>query len=288
MKTDGKFILNTVPIILKSNNPIWIAATGDWHKYAPQHDAKKFTEFLKEAKQLKAYLLGLGDYYDLMSTSERSVITKSDLHDSTRKDLDAIVKSRVEETAQELKQYFGDRIIGMSGGNHFYQFLSGITCDEYLAMQLNTKYLGTCSITRLCFRSAKTTRMTKYDICTHHGQTGGRTCGSSINKLQQMANNFDVDCILQGHDHNRSVDYINRLKISNGGFFVNKKILLARTGSFLKSFEPGESSYAVDAAYAPGDLGGLFIKLTPVLEYKVHPETKKRTECYYINSEVVL
>jgi len=43
----------------------------------------------------------------------------------------------------------------------------------------------------------------------------------------------------------------------------HKKILLARTGSFLKGYEPEEDSYVAAAGLQPSNLGVVKIELTP-------------------------
>jgi hypothetical protein len=42
-----------------------------------------------------------------------------------------------------------------------------------------------------------------------------------------------------------------------------RKVLLARTGSFLKGYVPGHASYVADCAMSPTDLGVIKIELTP-------------------------
>jgi hypothetical protein len=89
---------------------------------------------------------------------------------------------------------------------------------------------------------------------------------SSINPLYHAANGFNADIILFGHDHNKMADYIPRMELTNNKGCLkvkSKKILIARTGCYLKGYEAGRVSYATKALYPPTDLGSLTIKLTP-------------------------
>ena len=72
-----------------------------------------------------------------------------------------------------------------------------------------------------------------------------------------------------GHDHRKSAATKTRLTLKDGNHGVNlsrRKILLARTGSFLKGYEPERSSYVAEAGYAPTDLGVVKIEMTPKRE----------------------
>lgn len=70
-----------------------------------------------------------------------------------------------------------------------------------------------------------------------------------------------------GHDHKKSVGYLSRLYIKsakNGEITLGqRKVLIARTGGFLRGYEDGAKSYIATAAYNPTDLGTIKIELTP-------------------------
>jgi len=69
-----------------------------------------------------------------------------------------------------------------------------------------------------------------------------------------------------GHDHKKSVSLHSRLELRGGNGQLrlhDRKILIARTGSFLKGYEDGRPSYIVDKALRPSDLGTIKIELTP-------------------------
>lgn len=265
MKTDGIFTTHTVEIKFdKYNSPIDLNVFGDIHWNSEQCDRNKFKEWCKEVKsrRRKQIYLGMGDYLDSISTSERHSLTCSSLHESTNQRIEKAIQKDLDEFIKQISFMKGS-IIGVIGGNHFYNFSYGMSSDQLIAKGLGCKYLGVNSIIRILFLYNKGCGVHKFDICAHHGLGGGRTIGASMNKLQNMANSFDVDAILMGHDHNRAIDYINRIGLNDKCKLVNRRILIARTGTFLKCFEENKPSYAVDAAYPPSDLGALKITLTP-------------------------
>ena len=74
-----------------------------------------------------------------------------------------------------------------------------------------------------------------------------------------------------GHDHKKSAAFITQMKLNDGqGTFklIQKKKLLARTGSFLRGYVPEKKSYVADACMSPSDLGTVKIELTPRRVYK--------------------
>lgn len=265
MKTDGIFSTYLYEIPVKSyGQPIYLGATGDWHYNSENCDKEKLKNFLLELKSKNGYLIGTGDYLDSVSSSERKALRKIEIHDQTQIAIQKLFESHVIELSGLLK---GIKVIALAGGNHYFEFPSGITSDQLLCQKIGCQYLGVNSIVRLIFRKDKTHAI-KLDVCIHHGiGGGGRRVGTSLNKLQDMAGFFDCDIYLQGHNHDRSIDYINRLGLSSNHRLENKKMLLARTGSFLKSYEEGRASYAVAAMYPPADLGGVMIKLTPMKKW---------------------
>lgn len=257
MKTDGIFTTKVVEVPFKKyNEPITLWASGDWHYNSPNCDKEKFDEFIEEAQG--DYLVGLGDYLDSISTSERKAFRAMSLHDSTVRTLEELYRSHVDDVASKLK---GIKVLGLCGGNHFYEFPTGVTTDHLLCEKLKAKYLGVNCLLRLILRYDKK-HAHVVDIVMHHGKSG-TTLGSGITQLVKMANNFHCHIVLQGHNHQIEAGYKNRLCLTSNHILENRKILLGRTGSFLKAYEDGNPSYAVDAGYDPASLGALKILITP-------------------------
>jgi len=228
----------------------------------------------------------MGDYFDLFSTSERNIINNPSLHDSTAKTLDALYEKEVSRLAKEIS-FMKGRLIGLLGGNHYAKFSSGITTDHMLAHLLGTKYLGVNSYIRLSFRQGtKHATSLSLDIWAHHGLGGGRTVGASINKVEKMAEIAEADIFLMGHDHHKEVSPKIRFRLVGAGENVRllkRKIILARTGCFLKGYVEGESSYAVDAAYNPNDVGVVKIEMTPRRSEKGFDEAGNRQDRMWVD-----
>ena len=252
----------------KYDEPIYLIPVGDVHHDAPLFARDKWDEFLSWAKSKKrCYFIGMGDYGDMASGSERKVLYDSKLHESTRETIEQLQIRNTTKMGNELL-FSINRWIGMLEGNHYGSFHNGTTTSQLLCGMLGAKYLGYTAFIRLVFKDTKGNRTASIDIWAHHGQGGGgRLVGGSVNSVQNMADNAEADLYLSGHDHKKWVAMKNRLVLTDGGSgklnLRHKKIMLCRTGSFLKGYEAGKESYVARAGMSPTDLGVVKIELTP-------------------------
>ena len=270
MKTTGLFTTHRVEVQAKIGQPIKLIPFGDIHRDSDMHADSHWRDFLAYArKQKNALFLGMGDYTDGVSTSERIVLSDSGLHDTTRTTLKDVYRGVTKTLVNELS-FMRGRCIGMLGGNHYFEFGDGDTTDHILASALSTKFLGVCSFIRLSFRfDGRKNKAASLDIFAHHGKGGGSLPGSTFNTLEKMATTAVADFYLMGHDHKKGcIPSTPRLTLTNGSqgheLSVREKVpWLGRTGSFLKAYEPGRVSYNVDAGRSPATLGWIEFEITP-------------------------
>lgn len=267
MQTTGIFTTHRYEVTGTVNEPIRILPVGDIHWGSPMCDEDRFLELMEWAgKQKNLYLLGMGDYMDLASTSERAILTDRKLHDSTTSQIESLYKRQTKKLADIMAK--AGKWIGVVEGNHFAQFQNGMTSTQLLADHLNCKYLGVSSFIRLSIKLPKAGNnvQTSLDIWAHHGKAGGRLPGATINSVGRMQDIAEADIYICGHDHQKGVVPISRLKLVDGGgglVLKHRKIMLIRSGSFLKGYEDGHPSYVADAALRPSDLGVTKLTLTP-------------------------
>lgn len=269
MNTTGIFDIHKFEIkATKYGEPIYIIPFGDIHRNAPLCHVEKWVEFLDWAKRKRnAYFLGMGDYDDLASASERMILMDRKLHESTRDTIEDLYRKLTDRLAKELS-FMSGRLIGLIEGNHFGEFQNGTTTTQRLAEKLNCKYLGVSAFVRLQITTRGTRQGVCVDVWAHHGMGAARLIGGSLNRVQQMLEAAEADLYLMGHDHKKSVGMVSRLELrgSSDLRLHNAKKVFARTGSFLKGYEPGKKSYIVDKAMNPTDLGVVKIELTPKRE----------------------
>lgn len=267
MKTDGIFTAHKVTIEAEVNKPFKIIPFGDIHRDSDMFAHSHWQEFLCYAKQQKgAVFLGMGDYTDGVSTSERIVLSDKNIHDTTKNTLKNVYKGTVATLANELA-FMRGRVIGILGGNHYFDFGSQTT-DHLIASALDAKYLGVCGFIRLSIEIPSAKKSAALDIFAHHGKGGGATIGSNFNGIEKMTTTADADIYLMGHTHGKGCVPSNpRMKLLNNGSGVRvreRTPWLGRTGSFLKAYESGRSSYNVDAGRSACALGWIEFEVTPV------------------------
>lgn len=205
----------------------------------------------------------MGDYLDLVSGSERPIANNRGFHNSTLEYLEDKYRDSLDAFSEEIG-FMKGRLIGLVNGNHYVELQAGINGDQYLCQKLSCKYLGVSSFIRLILRYDRD-HTHQVDMWVHHG-LGGTTLGANINSLQRMEQIGRADMYLMGHNHHKSVNFKSVFELSESRGnprLVEKKILLGRTGSFLKGYEKDKRSYITDAGLPPTDLGVIKIEITP-------------------------
>lgn len=280
MRTTGIFSLHKYDVkVSKINEPIYLIPFGDVHRDSPMCHVDKWKEFLGWAeKKPRCLFLGMGDYVDLASTSEREILNNKKLHESTLTTLDMIYKKHSDKFVKEI-EFMRGKLIGLIEGNHYAELGNGTTTTQRMCDSLNTKYLGVMSVIRLTFHYGG--KKSCVDIVAHHGRGAGRMLGSSLNGVQKMAETVHGNIYLQGDDHRKLVGMTTKLEIQtdpqNEVRLKHMKQMFLRTGSFLKGHEDGKASYIVDANLNPTDLGVVKIELTP------RRNREKKSDEFYID-----
>lgn len=264
LKTSGIFDVYDYDInVKKFNEPFFIDIWGDVHLSSDLCDLEAWEEFKKTVNQPNHYYLGMGDYDDFLSTSEREHI-KSGFHDDSERTLNDVADRNVRRWVNEIS-FMKGKLIGLLEGNHFYRYESGITTTQMLCDKLNCKYLGTNAFVLINLRRDKHHCQT-LKLWLHHGMGAGNTIGASINKVTDMARHGRADVYVMGHDHNLFgvVEPIYDVPHSQTTKNVYEKdIAYIRSGSFLCGRKIGVKSYQVDKNYRPRKRGWATLVVTP-------------------------
>ena len=269
MKTTGLFTTHVIDVPVKIGQTIKFIPFGDVHRDSDMHADEHWREFLSYAKaQPNAVFLGMGDYMDGMSTSERICLNVGGLHDTTKKTITKVYTKWAERMAEELS-FMRGRTIGLLGGNHYMGLDDGTTTDHLLAHGLGCRFLGVCSLIRLRLKIGGNsgTNQANFDIFAHHGKGGGITAGGQFNTIEKMSKTAEADIYLMGHTHGKGcIPDSPRLRLvgSSKGVAIRERTpWLGRTGSFLKAYENERVSYNVDAARSGCALGWIEFDITP-------------------------
>jgi len=263
-----------VGFTLAKNQKVIIMPLGDIH-YKPDNEfpTKKLKEHIEWGLKRGAWFLGMGEYLDFTSVSQRRILHP--LRDSQKAMIDNHVLSVAQEVYEILRPSKG-RWIGMLEGDHRWEFssgdLSGRSVDQYLCELLGCDFLGSSTFLRLHAKdNLRGHPEADCLIYAHHGIGSSRTMGGHLHRVEDLLKWVNADIYLMGHSHAKVSAPVDRQEISPDGVHYHRTKLIARTGAWLMNYlskkplpldHPASSSrgtYQEVAAYMPSALGGLCI-----------------------------
>lgn len=272
---DSVFGMNKVEVRMNGmSDELIIYPVSDVHRDTGLCDVDRWRGFLKKAEEeiksgKNVLFLGVGDWNDFSAWGDRKKIRNASMHESTIARLDGAALRDCQQMVDELsftKGHWG----GIIQGNHRWDFtyaagLAGKSSDDYYAEQLGAKMLGDAGYVRLIARYPNTRKTMTIDILLYHGRAGGKLAGSTINQIEDLTSVFPAcDLYICGHDHRKVAVPLSTLWVdkacSQGMKLKQKRQWLIRSGSFLRGYMDGESSYIVSKMLRPTDLGIVKIK----------------------------
>tara|TARA_R110000824_G_scaffold350869_1_gene537797 strand:- start:373 stop:1260 length:888 start_codon:yes stop_codon:yes gene_type:complete len=216
-------------------------------------DLDRLKEVIAYGVKNNAWFIGMGDFIDMESPSNRRKLRESGFYDSVVDAIDAKAEELEEELQEILKPSIG-RWLGLLEGHHYHVHQDGTTTDQHMANFLKAPFLGTCAYINLTFKPDNNSAgQPKVVIWAHHGRAGGKLLSTPLNQLEHIVKAFEADIYLVGHHHKSVAGRLARIyPIFNQkvGWFKAKDIIIACTGSFLKGYLEGSKK--------EGRAGGLY------------------------------
>lgn len=275
MRTDGLFTVHHHTVTVDLDQPFYLCPISDIHRDNELHAAAEWQAWLKYAQRERrsnAVFLALGDSLDFARAHVRAVMDSAGGEgENIKKTVQHNVEQWIEVITEELRP-LRKQFIGWMSGNHYFELSDthkGVTTkthsDKQIADILGCEYLGTMAGITITLRDKAGTGQAEVKIIAHHGAGGATTIGGSLNRVQRMLRGWAVDIALMGDDHKRGIVPVGSIlslsRHNNRDIITDKIQLVGRTGSFLCGFEPGKSSYVVDAAYEPTSIGTIEIEM---------------------------
>lgn len=258
-----------------SKNPIVIMPIGDAQVGVEAADVNRLRRHIGWGINTQsAMFLGMGDYVDMASPSNRKTLRAAGLYDTVTEALEAKANNDIELFLDAVKGS-ESRWLGLLQGHHYMEMADGTTSDIHISNRLHAPFLGDSALVRLIFDKSKDAdgMPIKADIWCHHGRGGGSAVAAPINLLEKVARGFDADIYLMGHQHKKIAAPIDELYYSRSGRLLHHTKLLACTGSFLRGYlDKSESegraggTYVEKGMLTPVSLGGIVLRLGIIKE----------------------
>lgn len=225
---------------------------------------------IKQGIEEKAYFLGMGDYTDFLSPSNRKRLRGAELYDTAGDVIERTGEKLIEEVFDLLRPTAG-RWIGMLEGHHFQEFADGSTSDMRLAKLLRTRHLGSSAYIGLSFNRGKSRLLV--NLWATHGCGNGQNPGAPLTKLNGIISSFEADVYLMGHMTKMAHAPTPRLYPSWGGKepdVHHRDLHLVGTGGYSRAYQVGaktgqvpRGSYVEQGMMKPVVLGSPIIRIKP-------------------------
>lgn len=222
-----------------------------------------------------AWFVGLGDYVDVMSPSNRVAWAALYKYDSVEQAMVDHAESSIAKFLHVVRGTEG-RWIGVGEGHHFYDFGDGTTTDSRIADALGARHAGSLANVRLTFRQGH--RVSHCWVCFTHGKGHGKFQGAVLNTLEDLAGFVEADIYIMGHQTKMPTAPKPRLYGTNtkDPQLVSRGKLLVGAGGWYEGYLQGRTERGVPRGgfverglMPPVSLGGPIIRIKPLRNDKL-------------------
>lgn len=256
-----------------ATTPITIAPMGDiqWAGDSTDLAIDQIREHIARANKMGALYVGLGDYVDFMSPSNRESWKTGKFYDTSRKVVEDKARDLTDNLLINILGVTRGRWIGLTSGHHYFNLKDGRTTDTYLAEKLGAHFLGfDTAIVRLLFKD-KTHRQA-IDIWLAHGRGWGQTPMSPLTVLDRVSHYVDADIYVMGHQTKKCFASADRMMPifpnAKGGKprLGHRTMHLVGAGGWTRGYKTDENphgTYVEQGLMRPVTLGAPLIHIRP-------------------------
>lgn len=302
-----ELVTRTIRIMQGDHRPFLVRPIGDI-QYTGDDTTAAMGQLQEDLDVVKAaddrgLFLGMGDYGDFASPSNRSRIDGAALYDTAKNVLDKAALGLTSDLYHRAFKGTEGRWLGLVHGHHYFKLQTGMLTDQKLCEWLDAPFLGTNAVVRLRFifgAKSKAARETMMNVVlwVHHGCGGGARIGAPINKLELTSLNWGgIDVFVMGHTTKAPVAPMNRLYPRWHGRgtpdLVHKKIMLVNSGGYSKTYVEGSKQgnvpmggYGEHAMYGASVIGSPIIKIVPRIKDTGDGPTRRREWAPKITIEI--
>jgi hypothetical protein len=212
--------------------------------------------------------IGMGDYIDFASPSNRERLAGARLYDNAKKVIAEASKRLVDDLYTRLLKPTKGKWLQLMQGHHHHQVVIGknkqgeeisLDSDIYLAKKLNAKFGDEFGFMQLRWPGGH-----KFNIVAWHGKGSSVFPWGPLNQLWRMVPNFHADLFLMGHQTKKAKAETDRLVFpERGDKITHMNIKIVGTGGWTKGYINGRPTYVSIGALSPVALGQPLIHLRP-------------------------
>lgn len=229
---------------VESGRMIYIEPLGDMHIGHAGFDEEKLRRRVSVIEQDEdRYWIGMGDYVDAVSPWRKGDLDRRFSEDVYRSKYPTI--SEQIEKFIELVEPIKGKCMGLLWGNHEWAKMESGDFVRSFCRPLGVSFLGSRCLICLVAKSGKK-KLGSWWIYAIHGSYSGQQKGAAMNKVDRIPRHVDADIYLVAHTHMKGVFPESRAipVIRNGKVqVIEKDIVFAFTGGFLRQFVWGDDSY---------------------------------------------
>jgi predicted phosphodiesterase len=214
-----------------------------------------------------AYLLDLGDSIDAINRDDKRFSPQELAGWMTIADLVDIARTETERYAN-LVRPAASHLLTRLKGNHEATLCRYYGRDVYAELNRAVglppgRALGICGFLRLLIRERYATRKGsrrawERTLFLHHGNAGGRLMGAKALALERLPMSFHADIYAMGHSHTKLTSIKERITPDGP-----EQVALVNVGSFLRSYQQDQESYAEVKLLSPQGIGPVEVWLYP-------------------------
>lgn len=244
---------------------------GDVHLGARACDVDALRRTVSEIQNTEnAFWVGMGDYAECINLTDKRFDLKS-LEPRFLPRLDDLANACFEELKQILTP-IREKCLGLLVGNHEETLRLRQSQDIHgaLCLALRAPNLGYDCLLRWTFRRCKAAKhgrfpATTLKILASHGTIASRRPGAKINRMEDIASNFNCDIAMFGHGHSKLASERIELDVPASGTMrlMERKKIVIMTGCYRKNHAEGTLDYAEKAGYPPVPIGSPRIRIRP-------------------------
>lgn len=234
-----------------------------------------FKRYIREGIADDSFFIGLGDFLDIASPSNRERLRMAGLYDSILKGLDNEVENQMDKVMEVLRPTRG-RWLGILAGHHYHEFLDKTTVEDRFCESLDAPFLGDSALIRIIFKDKGKRQQASCTLLVHHGVGSGQSTTAPLNKLEKLAAYFEADLYMMAHHHKLCTSTISRLSMHDakkGPILKARPIYLACTGGYLRGYTQGSrmglrptGGYVEKKLLPPVGIGGIVVSLKPEVD----------------------